>query len=275
MTKSRKRMLLSSVAMLLVALVALGSATYAWFTVSKTVTADTMKVKAIAKAGLEICNTDDGLGTYGRVASFSQNADTAYQLMPVSWNGTTADGFIPAANVTDSAAGTYNGAFKAAGDAIPDVPTADKAMAKSNGSYFAVYKVWVRSAPTAESPFTSPAHTVEAKVTISGDNATFCRVKFIDGSNSKGIFGDSSSASTTANVVAAEGTTKTTYTVLNQSNPEGQSKATFDVTGTTANAAVGTPFTFVVWFDGEDAQCFDNNKDKFADIQVEFSAKDM
>ncbi len=49
MTKSRKKILLSSIAMLLVALVALGSATFAWFTVQKTVTADTMKVSATAK----------------------------------------------------------------------------------------------------------------------------------------------------------------------------------------------------------------------------------
>ncbi len=255
--------------MLLVALVALGSATYAWFTVSKTVTADTMKVKAIAKAGLEICNTEAGSGTYGRVASFGQTADNAYQLMPVSWDGETGAGFVPGSDVTDGDNGTYSGAFVASGDTIPAVPDTSTAMAKSEGSYFAVYKVWVRSAPTSTDPsFVSPAHTVNAKVTISGDNATFARVKFLDGTTNKGIYGDADSASTSASVVKAAGTTKSTYTVTSQASA-------FSVSSTVANAEVGQPFTFVVWFDGEDAQCKDSQKDKFADIQVEFTATDM
>lgn len=255
--------------MLLVALVALGSATYAWFTVSKTVTANDMVVKAIASAGLQICNTDDGGGTYDTTVSFGQTS-TPYQLKPVSWNGTTADGFIPAANVTDGTNGTYTGEFKAGDAASPAAATTGLAMGKTT-SNFAIYKVWVRSAPTSASgeTFASDSHSVQAKVTITGDNASFARVKFLDDTTVKGIYAVQSTASvSTNNVVAAAGSTKTTYTTAKQD--------TFTaVSSTTANAEVGKPFTIVVWFDGEDADCKDSGKDKTATIQLTFEATDM
>ena len=56
MKKSRKKILLSSIAMLLVALVALGSATFAWFTINKVVEANTINVQANVAKGLVINN---------------------------------------------------------------------------------------------------------------------------------------------------------------------------------------------------------------------------
>ena len=58
-TKFRKRALLSSVAMLLVALVALGSATFAWFTENPRVTATGIAAEAQTSTGLEIQTTTD------------------------------------------------------------------------------------------------------------------------------------------------------------------------------------------------------------------------
>lgn len=278
MTKSRKRMLLSSIAMLLVALVALGSATYAWFTVSKTVTADGMQVKAIASAGLEISNTGAS-GTYDTTVSFGQTTDsTSFQLKPVSWNGTTATGFIPAANVEDEDTGAYSGAFK---EGASSSPTADnEGEAKGSNINFAIYKVWVRSAKTntGDTYTTSDAHTVKAKVTISGDNAAFARVKFVDVAddaleannankkNSTKIYADT--AANDNNVVAAVGTTKTTYTTYAH-NVLGS------VTGTDANAAQGKEFDIIVWFDGEDGDCKNTARNKTASIVLTFEADDM
>lgn len=54
MLKSRKKMLVSSIAMLLVALVALGSATFAWYYNQNTVTASTTTFQASAADGLVI-----------------------------------------------------------------------------------------------------------------------------------------------------------------------------------------------------------------------------
>jgi hypothetical protein len=54
MLKSRKKMLLSSIAMLLVALIALGSATFAWYFTTSSVTAKEATMSASAAEGLEI-----------------------------------------------------------------------------------------------------------------------------------------------------------------------------------------------------------------------------
>lgn len=53
-TKARRRLLVSSLCMLLVAIVALGTATFAWFTSDPTATASGLKVKATAATGLLI-----------------------------------------------------------------------------------------------------------------------------------------------------------------------------------------------------------------------------
>ena len=54
MLKSRKKILLSSIAMLLVALIALGSATFAWYITQTSVTAKNATISASVASGLEI-----------------------------------------------------------------------------------------------------------------------------------------------------------------------------------------------------------------------------
>ncbi len=58
-TKFRKRALLSSVAMLLVALVALGSATFAWFVSNPNATASGLSLKTTASTGLVVTTDTD------------------------------------------------------------------------------------------------------------------------------------------------------------------------------------------------------------------------
>ena len=53
-TNSRKRLLVSSVAMLLVAMLALGTATYAWFTQNTQATADNLSVKTVKASELKL-----------------------------------------------------------------------------------------------------------------------------------------------------------------------------------------------------------------------------
>ena len=89
-TKMRKKMLISSLAMLMVATVSLGSATYAWFTSSTTATASQINVKTIKSSELVISKLDKNWGTtvkYG-VGFNGDTATDAKILMPVS----TADG---------------------------------------------------------------------------------------------------------------------------------------------------------------------------------------
>lgn len=62
-TTSRKRLLISSVAMLLVAMLALGTATFAWFTSSTTATAKGINVKTIQSSELVISKSDHNWDT--------------------------------------------------------------------------------------------------------------------------------------------------------------------------------------------------------------------
>lgn len=59
-TTSRKRLLISSVAMLLVAMLALGTATFAWFTSDPHATASGLRMKATASKGLVIQTATHG-----------------------------------------------------------------------------------------------------------------------------------------------------------------------------------------------------------------------
>ena len=54
---TKKRALISSVAMLLVAIIALGTATFAWFTQNTQATADQLSVKTIKASELQISKT--------------------------------------------------------------------------------------------------------------------------------------------------------------------------------------------------------------------------
>jgi hypothetical protein len=73
-TKFRKKALLSSVAMLLVALVALGSATFAWFVANPTVTASGLKMQTNAAAGIYVASESaiNVLGTSNRADAFGK-----------------------------------------------------------------------------------------------------------------------------------------------------------------------------------------------------------
>ena len=112
-TKFRKRALLSSVAMMLVALVALGSATFAWFQADTTVHASGMNFSTNATAGLKIASDtqkdDNGVAALdaGDYVSGTLTLDpslTATALKPASLNQDT--GVFYYTTGTDAADGT-------------------------------------------------------------------------------------------------------------------------------------------------------------------------
>ena len=88
-TKFRKRALLSSVAMLLVALVALGSATFAWFAANPNAEAHGISMKTTAGAGLVIRTETDQ--TWSHSAQFNKNNahGATINATPVSMDQTT------------------------------------------------------------------------------------------------------------------------------------------------------------------------------------------
>ena len=72
-TKFRKRALLSSVAMLLVALIALGSATFAWFAANPKAVAHGLKLKTTASSGLVIKTDTDATWSHNALLGAASN----------------------------------------------------------------------------------------------------------------------------------------------------------------------------------------------------------
>lgn len=103
-TTFRKKALLSSVAMLLVALVALGSATFAWFTANPKASASGISLKTTASTGLVIKTDTDS--TWSHNAALYKGQQGAFNLTPVSQEQGTPDNFwtVQAAAANDEAA---------------------------------------------------------------------------------------------------------------------------------------------------------------------------
>lgn len=131
-TKFRKRALLSSVAMLLVALVALGSATFAWFTDNPNAKATGLTLKATASKGLVI-----------RTSTANSNGFTEFvhddflNCASASRAASTEPVFLPAISLdttTAASSGTFNSYTTTA--AADDSKDAAPAAAVTQGANF-------------------------------------------------------------------------------------------------------------------------------------------
>lgn len=71
-SKAIKRQLLAAIAMVLVAAIALGSSTYAWFAGQNSVTAEGMSVKVQGESGILIKSLDNASSTFSTTASAGQ-----------------------------------------------------------------------------------------------------------------------------------------------------------------------------------------------------------
>ena len=81
-SKAIKRQLLAAIAMVLVAALALGSSTYAWFVGNNTVKAEGMKVQAQAESGILIKSVENTSDKFSTVAN--ANMTSAGKLYPTS-----------------------------------------------------------------------------------------------------------------------------------------------------------------------------------------------
>ena len=82
-SKAIRKQLFAAVAMVLVAAVALGSSTYAWFVASGTVKAEGMKVQAQSESGILIKELGNDEMSFGTVATITE---AAKKLYPASTN---------------------------------------------------------------------------------------------------------------------------------------------------------------------------------------------
>lgn len=284
MTKSRKKILLSSIAMLLVALVALGSATFAWFTMNKTVTASGMNVTAATAKGLQL--TGDNGTNWKRdwvFKSFKENgSDIDTVLSPVSLayseTGLGENAYYPADVKRAGAYEAVSGDTPASATGwttatIPDkgISTLNDNEAKVKNGYFVAYRVGIKSTDAAIGNvtmtlnYTSTATTVNSK---SVDSKEFIRVVVVDSTGAVvANYGDAGNT-TINNTAAVTGVSSADVPTTTGT----QLACDLTETGITAPASTATPayYTIYAWFEGQDSDCDDDHQALNGAIDITF-----
>ena len=228
---TRKRALISSVAMLLVAIIALGTATFAWFTSSTTATAKGINVKTIQASELVISKSDKKWGTQIDYATKNKVLQ-------------------PASTATGSAWFTANAAVK--GNFARPAGTDFSPVDTASNYYFAEQlNVGNRGA----------ADVTNAKITFTFPSNDYVRVAVVEANNSGNITGDFTKAVFDNAGVAydAAKTASTTESITPESTKYEVNVG--DLAGKQEGEEMGDVkyYNLYVWFEGQDQQCVDAN----------------
>lgn len=243
----RKSSLISSVALLLVAIVALSGATFAWFSSNESTTASGIEMKASAASGLYIANsTASALGDIADDAwkgsiNFGKNLAMAKPTSP-DFTSLTAPKFIT--TTTDRADGVYVDA------ALED--------AVQNTDYVAE-SFWVKGDANAEK------QTLKATVTIAGSNVKgYERVALYDYTTQKlTVLAKTDVDSYTTLIKDTEGKAATGQTL----DPAAAGALTVDANW---DETAGRHFMVYVWFEGQDAACMNANSGADFNVTIGF-----
>lgn len=281
-SKAIRKQLLAAVAMVLVAAVALGSSTYAWFVASGTVTATGMKVQAQSEGGLAISFDGQAWGT-----SATANMTTAQKLLPTSTNNLTTwvHASAKAADASAAEMGSYSDVstsiFSETGDTLKDK------YIKSN-SYVVWRQFLIRSTSLDSAALSKGLFVKDIKVTLDDATknpektmSTALRVAVECGSH-KYIYGP---VKVTNSGSVTSATDNYTVYELNDQNKAvaKQDKVKLAALGSTSllvpesqtitNAYSGVPVNIYIWFEGEDAKLFsDNYYVEGLNVSVEFQS---
>ena len=244
-TKFRKRALLTSVAMMLVALVALGSATFAWFTANDSVTATGLSVTASTADGLKIAKT--AINT----APASAPADNAYaQTVSIAVAENTV--WAPVSPIVASAASVTF--YSASAESFDSYLMNDTAASSTETGFYAT-DLWLKAT-------TATSLTVQA--TIGGTAANYGRVLLVD-TNGNSYYLSNDAEST--NTIKLDGTT------LKPATGEGNTYSSSASNNTLPVSAISTgqQFHVYVYLEGQDPQCIDANAGKTLTVSLTFT----
>lgn len=306
---SRKRLLVSSVAMLLVAMIALGTATFAWFTNNRTVTADGMKVKAVAAKGFEITK-DNGKNWGNNVTfaapqanllpaslSFPHDADSnawsaaTVAFAPTNVNDTTNQG---GAYIKKGSTITFSDWYNSNDDAALAVPvpvTTTGVEAVKTSGYFVAYRVGIRTSQ-ADSTISNVKFRLRYTPTAgSPDAADYMRVAIVreneigeevlDNDKVRAVYGNANTVAEDEDnfpnpnaVVSVDETTKVPTVEQQYLLPLEQNSTHFtSVTGTVGHDSP-VYYTILVWFEGQDKDCINDNQTAEGSLSLTFSYDD-
>ena len=239
-TTFRKKALLSSVAMLLVALVALGSATFAWFSANPNADATGISAKTHAAAGLVIRTETDRTWSH-HAALYANQGEDVKDLQPVSQeqgNGKAAN-FFTAEAALDTAFGAKDGT-----------------VAPASTSNFYAEKVYFRLSGTEDNTNAKVNLTnvsINAPENVSPALLNCIRVSVANMDNTViGTYAVSTSGEN--GVLTTAGASAFNPTI------EAQGIKTLDCgfTGLSTADADTKYVTVYVWLDGQDTDCYTN-----------------
>ena len=287
-SKAIKKQLLAAVAMVLVAAVALGSSTYAWFVASDTVTATGMRVQAMSEGGLAISYGGEAWGTS---ATAHMEDTTAKKLYPASTKDMTKWSHAMAADtkLSTAKADTYKDITS---DVIKDSSFVD------NNSYVVMKEFKIRSTATGSDAATG-LYVKNITVTQNDQSdplktmSTALRVGVVfeagqvdSNARFSGVYGPVSvtSAGATGGTVTNSATSRYNFVAYTGADPE---EVTLRAYGSDGNqslilnnqnkipSSAEAPVTvkIFVWFEGEDANLYsDNFNVESLNISVDFAS---
>ena len=283
---TRKKMLLSSVAMLLVAMLALGSATFAWFTTNPNATAKGLTLRATAAKGLVIQTGSHALADdtfWGHTDYLKYVADTDLNDGATVTPGTSKEPVSLAATSFD-VTGNFTGAFTV--DAENDDNYAPKENATvGNASDNDFYQEIIKCKLTGGESDADTDTVVVTGVTLSNkaknlSNCIRVALQYTHGGSTTNL-GVYAPAARSNKYLTAVGDYEDSLKPVN----EGETVKNYDFSAITtiSNMQAGTVdttgtgyFTVTVYLDGEDSACFTNNiqlADLVSDLTINLKLK--
>ena len=265
-SKAIKKQLLAAVAMVLVAAVALGSSTYAWFVASGSVEAYGMKVTAQSEGGLAISYGGEAWGT-----SATAGMDEAQRLYPASTSNLSNWSHATAANA---------GNFAAETSTREDITASieDSTGFKNKNGYVVMKEFLIRSTAKEDANLSKGLYVEAVNVTVNNAAATMTMstalrvgVRYVDAQNSSNnhayIYGPVTVAS--GNDDANNATDN--YTVYTSATDSNGTKVKLSTVGEENSPIL--PETVIIpqdqskaykvqiyiWFEGEDHNLYSDN----------------
>ncbi|MEE3492247.1 hypothetical protein [Ruminococcus sp.] len=271
-TKFRKRALLSSVAMLLVAILALGSATFAWFASNPNANAKGVNLKTNAGSGLVIL-TDSEYKLWSDIST--EKANAMFDHDNIVLDAVAKSGVTLATTSTRSDLETYGNGRKI----MPLVP-------KTNATDLSAANSWYTAEGTAYDDGTAKTGTYAATSLTHGSNAfvekIYTRTTDVTSSDTASISSitvswSDAGASTNIKNALRVAILDTDGKIIGIWKPTGKTASSYDgsavatslpqftngsactsFTGNDVvvdNTATGTYVTVVAYLDGEDGDC--------------------
>lgn len=246
----RKKALLSSMSMLLVATVAVGSATFAWFTSSTSATAKDINVKTTKSSEIKVAKAD-----FDFKDEISYGMTSAKNLRPV----TSADG---------------NNWYSATADSKDNYATTGNYTSQTTGldNYMWTEMLNVKNAGET-------ACSVEIDVAATQGVSGFARVAIIPCSTAQSeadVIPATTGDEFKANIYGATASDKwkpydgTDLVTTDYSTKAAVNGAKITISNLAADAVAS--YKLMVWFEGEDSDCYDTNTGtKFTVPEIKFT----